>query len=431
MRKLLIITGFIMVSFYARAARCAEADSLTNGIHFQQGLSWPQVLAKAKSEKKYIFIDCYATWCVPCKKMDREVYPLKSVGDFFNAKFISVKLQIDTAKNDNEVIKSSYADACYIEKKYKVLAYPTFLFFNPDGQILNIRIGAMQSDDFIKIAQGILDPEKDYYKLLSDYKKGRRDPLEMSYLARTALMLLRDTAQSNSIAKNYLLNLKKNDWYKKENIEFMREFTKSSKDIGFTFFYRHTDTINRVMDDDTYSQGFVAYIINKEMVSPQVKLNKGANSIPDWTAIENQIRKKYNASYAERVVLAAKVNWNAKCKNWPVWSKYFVLYNNQYGTKSDSGQLTALILNNNAWELFTYSNSKDALNKALNWSGRAVMMDPDPGWMDTYANILYKLGKKELAIKWETVAVKQAPKSADIGENFEKMKNDLPTWPKN
>ena len=31
------------------------------GINFEQGLSWPQVLEKAKAGNKYIFVDCYAS----------------------------------------------------------------------------------------------------------------------------------------------------------------------------------------------------------------------------------------------------------------------------------------------------------------------------------------------------------------------------------
>lgn len=29
---------------------------------------------KAKKENKYIFMDCYATWCGACKMMEQEVY---------------------------------------------------------------------------------------------------------------------------------------------------------------------------------------------------------------------------------------------------------------------------------------------------------------------------------------------------------------------
>ncbi len=63
------------------------------GIKFQSGLNWEQVKEKARNENRYIFIDCYATWCGPCKKMDKEVYTSENVGNIFNKNFISIKLQ--------------------------------------------------------------------------------------------------------------------------------------------------------------------------------------------------------------------------------------------------------------------------------------------------------------------------------------------------
>ncbi len=44
------------------------------GIKFEKTLSWPEICEKAQKENKYIFVDCYTTWCGPCKKMDQEVY---------------------------------------------------------------------------------------------------------------------------------------------------------------------------------------------------------------------------------------------------------------------------------------------------------------------------------------------------------------------
>jgi len=40
------------------------------GVEFDRDLTWQQVKLKAKAENKYIFMDCYATWCGPCKKME-------------------------------------------------------------------------------------------------------------------------------------------------------------------------------------------------------------------------------------------------------------------------------------------------------------------------------------------------------------------------
>src|SRR6266511_1589214 len=111
------------------------------GIKFDNTLTWEQVLEKAKTENKYVFIDCYAAWCVPCKKMDYEVFSSPKVGEYVNKKFISIKVPMDTSKNDGTEIKQWYGDASLIKNKYQVTAYPTYLFFSPEGTIIHKGLG--------------------------------------------------------------------------------------------------------------------------------------------------------------------------------------------------------------------------------------------------------------------------------------------------
>jgi thiol-disulfide isomerase/thioredoxin len=95
-----------------------HAQSQGTGIKWTTGLTWQQVKAKAKKENKYIFVDCYATWCKPCKEMDVKVYTVDSVGEFLNKEFISVKVQMDQTKNDNAEVRSWYKTASDISNRY-------------------------------------------------------------------------------------------------------------------------------------------------------------------------------------------------------------------------------------------------------------------------------------------------------------------------
>ena len=49
------------------------------GINFFEG-SWSDVLAEAKKQNKYIFLDTYAEWCSPCKWMEKNIFTKDSVG---------------------------------------------------------------------------------------------------------------------------------------------------------------------------------------------------------------------------------------------------------------------------------------------------------------------------------------------------------------
>lgn len=89
MMKKLVLSVVILCGF--------TMSLLAQGIQFREG-SWKEILEIAKKENKLVFVDNYTSWCGPCKKMVSEIFPLKEVGDFYNANFICYKL--DCEKGD-------------------------------------------------------------------------------------------------------------------------------------------------------------------------------------------------------------------------------------------------------------------------------------------------------------------------------------------
>jgi predicted NodU family carbamoyl transferase len=65
----------------------------------------------------------------------------------------------------------------------------------------------------------------------------------------------------------------------------------------------------------------------------------------------------------------------------------------------------------------------------LEWS-KQLKDGKEPGFMDTYANILYKLGKKDDAIALEEKAMGLAPAGdrANYQSTIDKMKKGEKTW---
>src|SRR5215831_9330297 len=74
----------------AQTTGSAQSNSIPEkGVHFEDNLSWSAIQAKARAENKFIFVDCYTSWCGPCKYMAKNIFPQQEAGDFFNDKFIS------------------------------------------------------------------------------------------------------------------------------------------------------------------------------------------------------------------------------------------------------------------------------------------------------------------------------------------------------
>ncbi len=79
-----------------------------------------------------------------------------------------------------------------------------------------------------------------------------------------------------------------------------------------------------------------------------------------------------------------------------------------------------------------FENCKDmtCVKEALDWSKRSLKDGKNPMYIDTYANILYKLGNKEEAIKWQEKAIAMVSDVDKKGyqETLDKMKKGEKTW---
>lgn len=118
------------------------------GIHFESG-NWSQVREKARQEKKLIFIDVYTSWCIPCKKMVKDVFVLPEVGERFNKDFINYKIDAEKGEGINLALQ------------YKVGSYPTYLFVNPDGTLIYRSVGSMPAERFLGEARLALSEASD------------------------------------------------------------------------------------------------------------------------------------------------------------------------------------------------------------------------------------------------------------------------------
>ncbi|QXV66427.1 thioredoxin family protein [Mucilaginibacter sp. 21P] len=153
------------------------------GVNFQNNLTWAQVKERARKENKYIFIDCYTTSCIPCKVMAKEVLPKPEVASFLNDKFISVALQFDQTKTDDGITKRWYKDVKQIGKDAEVAAYPTYLIYSPDGQLINSIVGGSpDAKSFLTKLQNGLDPKNQLVNLRKRYAEGNRNPDFFAYV---------------------------------------------------------------------------------------------------------------------------------------------------------------------------------------------------------------------------------------------------------
>ena len=74
----------------------------SKGVAFEkEGTLFRQAVQKALSSGKLIFLDCYTSWCGPCKMMANTVFPQEEVGNFMNPKYVCIKIDMERAKDRN------------------------------------------------------------------------------------------------------------------------------------------------------------------------------------------------------------------------------------------------------------------------------------------------------------------------------------------
>ena len=139
MKKLLLAISVLCLS---------ATVGFSQGINFEEG-TWSEVVAKAKAQNKPIFVDLYATWCGPCKIMAKDVFTDKSVGDKYNAAFVSYKTDAEKG------------EGITLAKKFNIKGYPTFIYIDPANEKEIYRVmGSMSPDKFIQEADKALEKAK-------------------------------------------------------------------------------------------------------------------------------------------------------------------------------------------------------------------------------------------------------------------------------
>ena len=125
---------------FAIAALGLLASSVSAAVKWTDE-SYEQMLARAKQENKYIFIDFFTTWCGPCKRMDENTFTNAKVQELLNS-MISADWD---AEKDPWMAQAT---------QYKISHYPTFLVIGPDGKEVDRHIGYLDPAEFIEVIDG-------------------------------------------------------------------------------------------------------------------------------------------------------------------------------------------------------------------------------------------------------------------------------------
>lgn len=374
MKKIIILSAFTLF-----IGTNAFAQS---GIQFNHA-PWEEVLAQAQKENKLIFVDAYTTWCAPCKKMSKVVFTHEKVGEFYNTRFINVKMDMEEG------------EGIALSKKYHVMAFPTLLFIDDKGDIIHRKVGYHNPEEMLALGDAALDPNKQLASLDSRYSEGNRDP-EFLYNYTLARFDAMDGSHV-AIAEAYLDTQK--DWGTEKNLGFIYRFVEDPDSKMFDYMVENQPAFEEKFGERA--------VVGKIQNLVQARIYETEEHGGDVVEVAARLFGKVYPEEAELMVSHFRMMYYRQAGETDKYAKAAIAHFDKYPARNWDE------LNEVAWSFYEKIDNKKYLKQALKWSKTSVEMESNYYNNDTLASLYFKLGKKRKALKTVEKAIAFAKESGE------------------
>jgi len=354
-------------------------------IQFNQG-SLAEILDQASKQNKMVFVDCYTSWCGPCKWMAKNIFTNDTVADFYNQNFINAKIDMEKG------------EGIEIAKIYGIRAYPTLIYLNSTGEQMHRVCGAAESQEFIGIGKDALMPEK---QLASYTKKFNAEKVSPQF-ALEYFEMIKEACQSNTAeVDKYFAEVEPNDFTGATNWKIIFNYLSNYSSKAFQDFEKARATFTNLYGADSVDMKISSIYENGLYASIREKDKKGLETV------KAKIRAA-DIKDAEKIILEADVYQAEKEGEWPTYASLAMEFVGTYVGED------AQELNKYAWTFYEHVEDPTMLKHAESWAKTAIELDGNYANIDTYAAVLYKLGNKNLA---EEMALKAINVAQEHGED--------------
>ncbi|PKQ63937.1 hypothetical protein BZG02_07960 [Labilibaculum filiforme] len=373
MKKILIS---LLVVLYTSSA-------FAQGIEFEH-ITFDEALAKAKTENKLVFLDCYTAWCGPCKWLAKTIFPIKEVGDYFNKNFVNIKM--DMEKGEGPRVQKMYS---------QINSYPTLLFINSNGAVVHAIKAASDASSLIEEAKKALDPSKRIDVMEAKYESGERaSGFMLNYLV--AIANQGNKEKFERLGNEYLSNLSNEDLIDKTNFEILRMLDFEYEGSRCLFVKNHKEEfvkVSSIKEVDQYLFYAHTTYVGKLMSKREVT----------FEALDEAL-KNYLSEFSSRGEGIARMGYKEYYLRHKMFDAYFNLTNkyiaNDFAISNEEGVYCII---SSVYGIALDSESKD-IEGADEWvisnCERAIKLSPDTAEPYLFLASVYKRqNKKELAVE--------------------------------
>ncbi len=307
----------IVLVFALFLSVCGQLYAQNEGVNFVEGKTFAEALQMAKASNKLLFVDCYTSWCGPCKMMATKVFTQKKVGDYFNKEFICIKVDMEKGEGPD------------LHKRFTVRAYPTFLFIDGDGNEVNRIVGGSDADKFLKTVQDGVGA-KSMKTMTARYEAGERS---MEFLIDYLDVLEKAYASDkcNQIAQE-LLEGKTDQLLTNEALyNAFISYTTSPLTPAFQYVVEHKAEFEAKYDKERLNQ--MMKMTWTRYPHTFVKRADDGTCTFDDAAMEEYVKemKRCNVEDCDKIILLTDIFAAQSMKDWKTFSKDCSKYIKKYG----------------------------------------------------------------------------------------------------
>lgn len=286
------------------------------------------------------------------------------------------------------------------------MGYPTLLFINSDAKVVHRFVGAPKlAEDFLEIGKIALDTTE---RLASYQEKFKAGNLEGEFIFKYLHRLDQAYIPKQRILRDYFATQQESDLSSRTNWNIIYKHVSKMNSREFKYLLSHQEEfIEKYTEDSVNNKIYTIFLQQcfKHIGSKDFDIDK-------YESLKNKIRKS-NFKKADQLIVTADLHYYRRNGKWKDYISLAIenvdkYYLNDYMT-----------LNNIAWNFLDNTNKDDYLVKAEKWSRKSVELESKAFNNDTLAAILYKLGKKEEAIKYQEIALELAEKEGRPTKSYE------------
>ena len=335
----------------------------SQGIEFFHDKKFQEILDMAKAQNKLVFMDCYTSWCGPCKRLAATVFPDSAVGEFFNSTFVNTKF--DMEKEEGIAISS----------KYQIRAYPTLLWLDGDGNVKHKIVGGLDATGLIQNGKKAIDPTPGILTGMKKlYADGKRDA---DFLNDYSSTLYNAGEKYEDVFREYLNKLTANELTDTKHTRTIFNLTNDLKSLGLSYLMKNHDYYLNLVGAEAFNKKI------NQLAEKAVNDAPRADDKNLFAGAIELIKTNKAPNHAEQI-LKLSMQYYLRMNDWANYDKNASQYIKKYAAKN------AALLNNVAWDYFLNTNDDALLLKATKWAYSAINIDNKYTYNLTYAYLLYK-----------------------------------------